>query len=106
MGGNAKRLGIRNGQGKKDFTEILMKRGKLSADQRNEAISAAKARGVKLAEAITQLGYCQPTDVMAAIAEENRMTFVDLETTNIPQSVVELVPEAVARRKRGHPTWY
>jgi type IV pilus assembly protein PilB len=82
---------------KRDFTDVLTKKGKLSPDQKSEAAGTARSRGIKLSEAIIQLGYCTANDVMQAIAEENRLKFVDLEATTIPQSVVELVPESIAR---------
>lgn len=88
---------------KKDFTDILISKGKLSATQKEEAIGVARARGIKLAEAISQLGYATAKDVMGAIADEHRMVFVDLEEAQIPASVIELVPESIARENKVIP---
>jgi type IV pilus assembly protein PilB len=80
-----------------DFTNILVKKGRLSDSQREEAISVAKSRGIKLAEALVQLEYVTAEDVMNAMAEEHRMEFVNLDNLEIPASVIDLVPESVAR---------
>jgi type IV pilus assembly protein PilB len=82
---------------REDFASVLVKSGKLSADQREEAIGVAKNRGIKVAEAVVQLGYCSAKEVMEAIGAEHRIKVVDLETEQIPPSVIELVPESVAR---------
>ena len=85
------------GKARRDFTEILIKQGKLSNDQKAEAMNIAKARGIKMGDALVQLGYLSADEVMSAIAEEHRIQFIDLEGVQIPPSVIELVPESVAR---------
>lgn len=80
-----------------DFTDILIKSGKLSSSQREEAIGVAKSRGIKLAEALVQLEYVTSDDVMNAMAESHRMEFVNPASLQIPSSVIDLVPESVAR---------
>lgn len=85
------------GKVRRDFTEILIKQGKLSPEQKSEATSIARARGIRLSEALVQLGYLAPADVMQAVAEEHNLQFVDLEAVQIPPSVIEMVPESVAR---------
>jgi type IV pilus assembly protein PilB len=82
---------------RKDFTEILIAQKKITAAQRDDAQAAAKSRGIRLGEALVQLGHASGNDVMRAQAEENNLKFVDLDTLEIPSSVVELVPEAIAR---------
>lgn len=80
-----------------DFTDVLLRSGRLSTEQKLEAMNVAKSRGIKLGEALVQLGYLSSNEVMQAMAEYHRMEFVDLEATEIASSVVELVPESVAR---------
>ena len=82
---------------RKDFSDILIGKGKLSPSQKEEAVGVARSRGIKLAEALVQLGYVTTKEVMSAVAEEHRMEFVDLDEVQIPKSVIELVPESVAR---------
>lgn len=85
------------GKARGDFTDILMRSGKLSLDQKTEAMNVARSRGIRIGEALVQLGYLSSNDVMKAMADYHRIQFVDLDATEIPSSVVELVPESVAR---------
>jgi type IV pilus assembly protein PilB len=80
-----------------DFTDILIKRQTLSPDQLEEAQNIQKQTGAKLPDAIVKLGYASPEEVMSAIAEFHGLQFVDLAEMTIPPSVIELVPESVAR---------
>jgi type IV pilus assembly protein PilB len=80
-----------------DFTEILLKRQILSTDQLAEAKAMQQQTGAKLQDAIVKLGYASNDDVLGAIAEFHGMQFVNLTDVTVPPSVVELVPESVAR---------
>ena len=80
-----------------DFLDILIRRGALSAEQRDEAIGVAKSRGIKVTEALVQLGYAPVEDLLKAQAEQHRIDYVDLEEQEIAKSVIELVPESLAR---------
>lgn len=80
-----------------DFTEILVRRQTLSPDQVEEARSMSSQTGAKLQDTIVKLNYASAEDVMSAIAEFHGLQFVDLTEVTIPQSVIELVPESVAR---------
>jgi type IV pilus assembly protein PilB len=80
-----------------DFTQILVRRGILSPEQLLEAKNMERQTGAKLQDALVKLGYATPQDVMSAIAEHHGLQFVNLEDVQIPPSVVELVPESVAR---------
>lgn len=80
-----------------DFTEILLKKGVLSRDQLGEAQAVQKSTGAKMADTLVKLGYCSPNDVMQSMAEFHGLQCVDLGATTVPPSVVEMVPESVAR---------
>ncbi len=80
-----------------DFTDILIKKGVLSPDQIAEARSLHKSTGAKLPDAIVKLAYATQQEVMSAIAEFHGMQFIDLTNMTIPPSVIEMVPESVAR---------
>jgi type IV pilus assembly protein PilB len=80
-----------------DFTEILLRKQLLSADQLDEARGLQQQAGMKLHDAIVKLGYLTNDQVMAAVAEFHGMQFIDLSEVTIPASVVELMPESVAR---------
>ncbi|MDE2508388.1 MAG: type II/IV secretion system protein [Planctomycetota bacterium] len=78
----------------RDWTEILVKRGTVGPDQIKEA---QKMGAVTLEEALVKLGYAEPEDVMKAKAEQFGMDFIALQEIEIPPSVIELVPESLAR---------
>jgi type IV pilus assembly protein PilB len=78
----------------RDWTEILVKRGIVSLDQVNEA---QRLGGISLEEALAKLGYADADQIAKAKAEQFGMPFVDLQEIEIPPSVVELVPESLAR---------
>ncbi len=80
-----------------DFTEVFINRGSLSPDQITEARSLSQQTGMKLQDALVKLGYCTVDEVMKAIAEHSGMVSVDLTDYTVPSTVIELVPESVAR---------
>jgi len=80
-----------------DFTDILLKKKIIGPDQLAEAESIASAQGLKLQDVLAKHNYASPAEVMSAIAEKHGMQFVDLAELEIPKSVIELVPESVAR---------
>lgn len=82
---------------KLDFREILIRQKVISADQLAEAEQLAKQSRTKVTDALVRLGYADSNDVARALAQEHGLEFVDLSEVKIPPSVVELLPESVAR---------
>ncbi|MCU0876717.1 MAG: GspE/PulE family protein [Pirellulaceae bacterium] len=82
---------------KGDFSEILLRRRIISQDQLNEARQVSKDQNASLAETIIKLGYASGEDVMRAVAQEHGRDYVDLTEVTIPEAIIELVPESVAR---------
>jgi type IV pilus assembly protein PilB len=80
-----------------DFTDILVKKKILSPEQLDEASSLANSTGVKLQDALARLNYASHVDSAQAMAEHAGLQFVDLNGVEIPKTVIELVPESVAR---------
>jgi type IV pilus assembly protein PilB len=80
-----------------DFTEILIRKQILAPDQIQEARNVQQQTGAKLQETLVKLGYASMEEVMSAIAEFHGLQFVNLTEVTIPASVIELVPESVAR---------
>ncbi|MCS7015385.1 MAG: ATPase, T2SS/T4P/T4SS family [Gemmatales bacterium] len=84
-------------KGRGDFTDVLLRKKIISADQLREALQLQQSTGAKLADALVKLGYVTPTEIMQAVAEYHSLQSVDLTEVTIPPSVIELVPESVAR---------
>src|SRR5271163_4892791 len=78
----------------RDWTEILVRRGVVGPDQLKEANRMA---GVPVEEALVKLGYADADTIMKAKAEQHGLPFVELREIEIPSSVIELVPESLAR---------
>ena len=80
-----------------DYTQILIRRGIISADQLEEAKQMASGAGMKVPDALIRLGYATGEEVMRAIAEQHGRKYVNLREVQISPQVIDLVPESVAR---------
>lgn len=85
------------GKARGDFTDVLVKKGILGPDQIAEAKALQAQTGAKLQDAIVKLGYATQEDIMNAIAEHSGLKSVNLTDMTIPPTIIELVPESVAR---------
>ena len=83
--------------GMSDFTEILVRKGIVSPDQVSEAEQMVRETGMTVADCLTKLGYATGEDVMRAVAQHNKMDYINLSEVEIPENIIELVPESVAR---------
>ena len=88
---------------KGDFSEILLRRRMISQDQLSEARQVAEKTLASLQDVVIKLGYAKPDDVMRAVAQEHGRDFVNLQDITIPESIIELVPESVARENNVIP---
>ncbi len=79
------------------FLDILLRQKIISPGQVEEAKKVARESRIKLADALLKLQYATGEQVMRAMAQEHGLDFVDLTEVVIPQSIIELVPESVAR---------
>ena len=86
-----------------DFVEILLRRGIVSPDQVSEAEQMARNNQSKLGDCLVQLGYVTGEDVTRAMAEFHDLDYVDLSEVTIPEEVVEMVPETIARENATLP---
>ncbi|RLS39528.1 MAG: type II/IV secretion system protein, partial [Planctomycetota bacterium] len=80
-----------------DFSDLLVRDKVLSNDQLEEARSMQEQSGAKLQDVLVKMGYCGIDQAMRAFAEFNKLDYVDLTDRTVPASVVELVPESIAR---------
>ncbi len=80
-----------------DWLRKLVQDGIISDDQLAEAEQTASNLGISPDDALVRLGYVTSAQMGQRQAEHFGYEFVDLENAEIPQSVIELVPESVAR---------
>ena len=85
------------------FLKELLLAGVISKEQVIDAQKQAKQTGKTIAQTIVQLEYATDKEVMKAQAKAHRMEYVDLTKVDIPEMVVELMPEAVARENNVIP---
>ncbi len=81
----------------RDYTDILMADGKVGLDQLSEATAMARDQDKKVGDCLVILGYCTAEDVYRTMAKFYKLEYVDLMFTRIDDSVIQLVPESVAR---------
>ena len=79
------------------FTQLLVEKGVLSPDQLNEAVRVSQKERISLTDAIVKMGYAKSGEVMKVMAEAHGFEYIRLNEVTIPASVIELVPESVAR---------
>ena len=84
----------------RDFTDLLLKRGIVSLDQLNEAKALAKTSDINVGKALVNLSYASSEEVTRALAEFHKFEYFDLGETRIPDHVIQLVPESVARENK------
>ena len=80
-----------------DYVNVLLKRSLVSPDQVTEAEELSKTNNIPLGESLVSLNYVTGEDVCRAMAEHYALDYVNLSEIKIPESVVELVPETIAR---------
>ncbi len=84
----------------REFTDLMLTRGVISLDQLSEAKLIAKKEDKPIGPCLISLGYASGEDVTMAIAEFYKFEYVDLSTIRIPDHVIQLVPESVARENK------
>jgi type IV pilus assembly protein PilB len=81
----------------------LVSEGIISAEQLAEAMRIAQSSGKKMQDEVVRLGYAPGERVMKALAKAYRIKFVDLSKFEVPEEVIGLLPESVARENTIFP---
>ncbi|MGH9174496.1 MAG: GspE/PulE family protein, partial [Vicinamibacterales bacterium] len=80
-----------------DWLQKLVREGLISDDQLAEAEGLARSTGTTPDQALVKLGYVTSAELGRVQAKHFNYDYVDLAGKEIPPSVIELVPESVAR---------
>lgn len=80
-----------------DYLKQLIKEGVISQDQLEEARDLAASLGISVEDALVRLGYLTADELTQRQASQYGYEFVNLDTIEVPRTVIELVPESVAR---------
>jgi type IV pilus assembly protein PilB len=85
------------------FSKLLVSEGIISAEQLAEAARVSGTAGTKVHDEVIKLGYAPPDRVMQALGKAYRLKVMDLTGMTVPQDVIELLPESVARENTIFP---
>ena len=85
------------------FSQILVSEGIVSAEQLAEALRMASTSGKKVHDEVVRLGYAEAVKVMKVLAKAHRLKFVNLADISVPEEIVQLLPESVARENTIFP---
>lgn len=84
----------------RDFTDLLLTRGVIALEQLSEAKGISKKEDTSIGQCLVKLGYATGEEVTQALAEFYKFEYVDLSAMRIPDHVIQLVPESVARENK------
>ena len=85
-------------QGAAQLESLLAARDLVSEEQLEEAREIAEERGRSLGRVLIELGYLKEGDLVAILAGQLGLEFVDLSEVSIDPSVLTFVPEILARK--------
>ena len=85
------------------YIDILLEAQAVSAEQVSEAKTMAASGDMSVGDALVRLGYSSGEQVTQAMAEFHGLEYIDLDDVRIPERVIELVPETIARENATLP---
>jgi type IV pilus assembly protein PilB len=77
--------------------EILVRLGRVTEKQLEEALGIKKTRGGALGAVLVDLGYCEEADVSMALGLQAGMRRIDLDEIEIPPEIIEKMDAMTAR---------
>jgi len=85
---------------------IFTKLEKCTREQVHEALQLQSQRRLPLGQLLIELGYVSQADVNEALAAQAGMSSLDLESLDIPEDVVEILPAETAKAYQVVPLQY
>lgn len=85
------------------FVKTLIKSGVITKEQAVDAHKLSRQSGKSMSQALIQQGYATEVEVIEAMAKYHRMEYIDPMKTEIPERVIELMPQSIAREKNVLP---
>ena len=84
------------GSGK--FGELLVKNGKISQAQLQEALATQKEQGGRLGTNLVKLGYLNDRQLVESLSLHFKVPSVDLKGMEIDDAVIKIIPADIARK--------
>ncbi|PIS28956.1 MAG: type II secretion system protein GspE [Candidatus Marinimicrobia bacterium CG08_land_8_20_14_0_20_45_22] len=87
--------------GKKRLGDLLVDVGIISAEQLQAALQEQKERGGKLGQILMAMGFITEDVLLAFLGKQCNVSYVSLnEYGEIPENVIQLVPETIVRHQK------
>lgn len=80
--------------------EILLSNGLITPEQLDEGL---RTGGDRIGRTLVRLGYVSDEDISRALAKQFSLKFVSLKDILIPSTVINIIPETVARKYHAIP---
>jgi len=85
-------------QDRKRLGEILIAGGVISPEQLKEALAMQKSLGLRLGEVLIKQGFVTEEDILRTMQSQLGLLLIDLNRVVVPDQILRLLPEAVARK--------
>lgn len=83
---------------KKRLGDVLTEKGLINEDQLKKALSQSKASKRPLGMVLVRMGFVSDEDLGRALAELHRLEYVALETIEVSEDVLTILPEEFIKR--------
>jgi len=81
--------------------DLLIAEGAITQEQFEQAYAEQKRSGKRLGKVLIELGHIAEDQLHQLLSKQLRVPFVDLRQLQLEPKVVQLIPEAMARRHRA-----
>ena len=81
--------------------DLLIAEGVITQEQFEQAYAEQKSSGKRLGKVLIELGHIAEDQLHQLLSKQLRVPFVDLRQQQLDPKVVQLIPEAMARRHRA-----
>src|SRR6266581_6189750 len=82
----------------KKLGEILVEWGFVQPKEVDKALAHAKAKNLRIGEALLDLKLCTENHVYKALAQQSGMEYIDLDKNSVPPNAVNLIPDDLMRK--------
>lgn len=78
---------------KRNLGKILLKKGKITKEELDEALAYAEENGCRIGEALVKLNYTDAETIAKAIAKQSSLPYVNLSNVELPPSLLKSIPK-------------
>lgn len=77
--------------------QMLKEKGIITEEQLGSALEHQRKLSIRLGEALTEMGFVNPEDIIGSLAEQFDFQVVNPMTISIPKDVINSVPKDIAK---------